>query len=165
MFWFPLCRGKSEAERLSNLFMVTELVNGEAKILCKVPGFYAKKPIFLITILFWFYHTNGASLVGQLVKNPPAMQENLVRFLGWEDLERRDKLPTSVFLGFPGGLAGPESACDVGDLGSISWLGISLGKGTGCPLQYSVLENSRGCISLGLQSVRHKWLTFTFIKL
>ena len=26
-----------------------------------------------------------ASLVAQLVKNPPAMQEILVRFLGWED--------------------------------------------------------------------------------
>ena len=25
------------------------------------------------------------SLVAQLVKNPPAMQETLVRFLGWED--------------------------------------------------------------------------------
>ena len=28
---------------------------------------------------------NGASLVVQLVKNPPAMQETLVRFLDWED--------------------------------------------------------------------------------
>ena len=26
-----------------------------------------------------------ASLVAQLVKNPPGMQETLVRFLGWED--------------------------------------------------------------------------------
>jgi len=26
-----------------------------------------------------------ASLVAQLVKNPPVMQETLVRFLGWED--------------------------------------------------------------------------------
>ena len=26
------------------------------------------------------------SLVAQLVKNPPAMQETLVQFLGWEDL-------------------------------------------------------------------------------
>ena len=26
-----------------------------------------------------------ASLVAQLAKNPPAMQETLVRFLGWED--------------------------------------------------------------------------------
>ena len=27
-----------------------------------------------------------ASQKGQLVKNPPAIQETLVRFLGWEDL-------------------------------------------------------------------------------
>ena len=27
----------------------------------------------------------GASPIAQLVKNPPAMQETLVRFLGWED--------------------------------------------------------------------------------
>ena len=27
----------------------------------------------------------GTSLVAQLVKNPPAMQETLVQFLGWED--------------------------------------------------------------------------------
>ena len=27
-----------------------------------------------------------ASLVAQLVKNPPAMQETLVRFLVWDDL-------------------------------------------------------------------------------
>jgi len=27
-----------------------------------------------------------ASLIAQLVKNPPAMQETPVQFLGWEDL-------------------------------------------------------------------------------
>ena len=27
-----------------------------------------------------------ASLIAQVVKKPPAMQETLVRFLGWEDL-------------------------------------------------------------------------------
>ena len=26
-----------------------------------------------------------ASLIAQLVQNPPAMQETLVEFLGWED--------------------------------------------------------------------------------
>ena len=31
-----------------------------------------------------------AFLIAQLVKNPPAMQQTLVRFLGWEDpLEKR----------------------------------------------------------------------------
>ena len=30
---------------------------------------------------------------------------------------RRDRLPTPVFLGFPGGSDGKESTCNVGDLG------------------------------------------------
>ena len=37
----------------------------------------------------WAYIANpspSTSLIAQLVKNPPAMQEILVRFLGWEDL-------------------------------------------------------------------------------
>ena len=32
---------------------------------------------------------------------------------------RRDRLPTPVFLGFPGGSDGIESACNVGNLGLI----------------------------------------------
>ena len=28
---------------------------------------------------------HNVNMVAQLVKNPPAMQETLVRFLGWED--------------------------------------------------------------------------------
>ena len=51
-----------------------------------------------------------ASLVAQLVKNPPAMQETQVRSLGREDLLEKDRLPTPVFLGFPGGSAGKEFA-------------------------------------------------------
>ena len=31
------------------------------------------------------YGSFGASQIAKLVKNPPAMQETLVRFLGWED--------------------------------------------------------------------------------
>ena len=34
-----------------------------------------------------------------------------------------------------------ESACNVGDLGSIPGLERSPGEGIGCPLQYSCLEN------------------------
>ena len=38
-----------------------------------------------------------ASLIAQLVKNPPAMQETLVRFLGWEDpLEKGKATPSSI---------------------------------------------------------------------
>ena len=61
----------------------------------------------------------GGSLGTQLVKNLPAMQEirvdSWVRKICW----RRDRLPTPVFLGFPGGSDGRESACNVGDLGLI----------------------------------------------
>ena len=62
-----------------------------------------------------------------------------VRKLCW----RRDRLPTPVFLGLPGGSAGKESACNMGELGSIPGLGRS-------PLQYSGLENSK---STGLQRI------------
>ena len=48
--------------------------------------------------------------------------------------------------GFPGGLAGKESTCNVGDLGSIPGLGTSSVEGKGYPLQYSGLEKSMDCI-------------------
>ena len=58
-------------------------------------------------------------------------------------------------LGFPGGSAGKESACNAGDLGSIPELARSLGEGKGYTLQYSSLENSMDCISTGSQRVGH----------
>ena len=61
---------------------------------------------------------------------------------------RRDRLPTSVFLGFPGGSDGKESACNVGDLGLNPGLGRCPGGGHGNPLQYSCLENPHGQRSL-----------------
>ena len=69
-----------------------------------------------------------------------------VRKIHW----RRDRLPTSVFLGFPCGSAGKESACNAGDLGSIPGLGRSPEEGKGYPLQYSGLENSMDCIVHGV---------------
>ena len=44
-------------------------------------------------------------------------------------------------LDFPGGSDGKESACSVGDLGSIPALGRSPGGEHGSLLQYSCLEN------------------------
>ena len=85
-------------------------------------------------------YVKWASLVAQLIKNLPAMQETPVRFLGQEDPLRRDRLPTPVFLGFPGGSDSKESTCNAGDLGSIPGLGRSPGEGNGYPLQYSCLE-------------------------
>ena len=60
--------------------------------------------------------------------------------------QRKDRLPTPGFLGFPGGSAGKESTCNVGDLASIPGLGRSPGEGKGYSLQYSGLENSMDCI-------------------
>ena len=40
------------------------------------------------------------------------------------------------FLGFPGGSAGKESACNTGDPGLIPGLGRSPGEGNGYPLQH-----------------------------
>ena len=68
------------------------------------------------------------SLLAQLVKSLQAMQETPVRYLGQED-QRRDRLPTPVFLGFPHSSAGKESTCNVGDLGSVPGLGRSPGEG------------------------------------
>ena len=55
-----------------------------------------------------------------------------------------DRLPTPVFLGLPCGSADKESACNVGDVGSIPGLGRSPGEGNCYPLQYPSLEKSTG---------------------
>ena len=59
---------------------------------------------------------------------------------------RRDRPHTPVFLGFLRGLAGKESACNMGHWGSIPGLGRSPREGNDYPLQYSGLENSMDCI-------------------
>ena len=65
------------------------------------------------------------------------------------------RLPTPVFLGFPGGSDGKESTCNVGDLGSIPELGRSPGGGHGNPLQCSCLENPLG--RGASQAIVHGW--------
>ena len=74
-----------------------------------------------------------------------------VRFLGQEVPIpwRMDRLSTPLFLGFPGGSDGKESAYNVGDLGLIAGVGKSPGGGHGNPVQYSWLENPHGQGSLG----------------
>ena len=100
--------------------------------------------------------------VAQVVTNLPAMRETLVGKFPW----RRDRLPTPVFLGFPGSFDGKESACSAGDLGSVPRLGRSPGEGNDNSLQYSCLENlwteepgglqsPRGLSPMGFQRVEH----------
>ena len=100
--------------------------------------------------------------VAHLVRNLPAKQETPGRFLGREDPWRRDRKPTLVFLVFPGGSAGKESACSAGDLGLIPGLGSSPGEGNGCPLQYSGLENSMDCLVPGVTKSQTRLSDFHF---
>ena len=64
-----------------------------------------------------------------------------------------------MFLGFPCGSAGNESACNAGDLDLIPGLGRSPGEGNSYPLQYSSLACFKDCISMGSQ--RYDWVAFT----
>ena len=104
-----------------------------------------------------------ASSIAQLVKNPPVMQEtpvdSWVRKLCW----RMVRLPTPVFLGFPCGSVGKESAYNVEDLGSIPGLGRYPGEGKGYPFQYSVHGVTKRIQSMGWQRIGHGWAIFTFI--
>ena len=106
----------------------------------------------------------GDSLIAQLVKNPLVMQETLVQFLGQEDpLEKQwTTLPTPVFLGFPCGSAGKESASNVGDMRLVPDLGRSPGEGKGYPCQYSDLENSMNHIVHGDAKCRARLSNFHF---
>ena len=70
-----------------------------------------------------------------------------------------------LYTDFPGGSDGKASVYNVRDLGSIPGWGRFPGEGNGNPLQYSCLENpmDRGAwcrlLSMGLQRVRHDWMT------
>ena len=59
-----------------------------------------------------------------------------------------------MFLSFPGGSDGKESACNAGDLGSIPGLGRSPGGGHSNTLQFSFLENSQRRVQRSLVGYR-----------
>ena len=91
-----------------------------------------------------------ASLMAELERI--CLQCRRPQFISWvgKICWRRNRLPTPVFLDFPFDSAGKESACNVGNLGSIPGLGRSPGEGNSYPLQYSGLENSMDCIVHGV---------------
>ena len=66
--------------------------------------------------------------------------------LAWLSLRERVSSLVSLFIraliGFPSGSDGKESACNAGDLDSISGSERSPGEGNGYPLQYSCMEKS-----------------------
>ena len=98
----------------------------------------------------------------QLVKNLPAVQETPVDSWVGKIHWRRDRLPTPVFLGFSGGSAGKESACNVGNLGSIPRLGRSPGEEKAYPSQYSGLENFMDCVVCGVTKTQTPMNDFYF---
>ena len=93
--------------------------------------------------------------------NLPAVQKTPVQFLGQEEPLEKGSATHSVFLGFPCGSAGKESACNVGDLGSKPGLGrsdpLEKGKAT-----HSGLENSMGCIVHGVAKNQIRLSDFHF---
>ena len=52
----------------------------------------------LITVNMKGYKIEWASLIAQLVKNPPALQETWVESLGWEDPLEKGKATHSSIL-------------------------------------------------------------------
>ena len=53
----------------------------------------------------YFGDSQWASLIAQLVKNPPAVQETLVQFLTWEDPLEKGQATHSSILGLPSWLS------------------------------------------------------------
>ena len=76
--------------------------------------------------------------------------------------QRNSRTVGSYFQGFPGGSAGKESTCNMGDLGLIPGLGRSPGEGSNCPLQYSGLENSMYCMVHGVTKSQTQLRDFHF---
>ena len=101
-----------------------------------------------MTFCYFLVHfATLASLVAQLVKNPPAIWETWVRSLSWEDPLEKGKanlqysgLENSMdcivhgdtniftFTGFLGSSDDKQSACNAGDPGAIPGLERSLEK-------------------------------------
>ena len=89
----------------------------------------------------------------------------------WTYFERKYHLLNKLYWvlyifngGFPGGVVGKESACNVGDLDLIPALRRPPGEGNSYPLPHSCLGNPMDreawwAAAHGVQRVRHDWVT------
>ena len=105
---------------------------------------------------------------------PGALDRTMAGIWGTEGNKAREMrtydltCSTQLKLGFPGGSAGKESACNAGDLGSIPGLRRSPGEGKGYPRQYSGLEFHQGhkeldtTERLSLTQLKRRFLFFFF---
>ena len=83
------------------------------------------------------------------LRKAPSWSQRELGWCSWEfllevragTLNSEQSLEAGFITCFPGGSEVKASACNVGDLGSISGSGRSPGEGNGNPLQYSCLEN------------------------
>ena len=64
----------------------------------RIPCLFLNHTLLCIPILKSQFSINGASLVAQLVKNPPAMWKTWVQSLGWEDPLEKGKATHSSIL-------------------------------------------------------------------
>ena len=93
--------------------------------------------------------------------NTGVQEKDKYHILMYIYMESRRIVLMNLFAGqkwrssFPCGSAGKESACSVGDLGSIPGLGRCPGEGKCYPLQYSGWRIPWTVQSMGLQRVGH----------
>ena len=116
--------------------------------------------------LGWSHNSSRTSLGFKGLEPATLKGERLFSLLS-EILLEMYLLFVCVLRGFPGGSNDKESACNVGDLGSIPGLWRSLEKGMAT--HSSILawktpwtEESRGLWSMRSQRVRHDWGTHIF---
>ena len=105
--------------------------------------------------------SRGASLVAQVVKNPPWFRrprlDSWVRKIPW----KRDRLHTLVFLNFSGGSHGKTSTCNGGDLASVPRVEEGMATHSSI-LAWTVIPMDKGAWQPtvhGSQRVRHDWVT------
>ena len=114
-------------------------------------------------LIFSSQRDKRVTLIVQLVKNPPAMQE-LIPGLG---------RATGVGIGYSFQYSWASFVAQLiknlpamrEDLGLTPGLGRSPGEGKGYSLHYSGMENSMDCIVHKVARVRHDWETFTYLNL
>ena len=114
---------------------------------------------FFLKIEAWLI---WAFLVSQLVKNPPAMHETPVQFLGQEDPLEKDRLHPPVFLGFPPGWCGRPAVWEtwVQSLGwEDPWRQTWQPTPVFLPGESPQREEPGGRQSMGSQRVGHDWTT------
>ena len=139
---------------------------------CSTPGLpvHHQLPEFTQTHVHW---VGDAIQPSHLLSSPSPPALNLSQHQGlfkWVSSSHQVAIKQKLFfttLGFPCGSDGKESACNIGDSGSIPGLERSPGEGNGNTLQYSCLENSmdRGSWQATVHGVTEsdttEWLTLS----